>query len=198
MDWGLLEMKSGDNKFLREETVYSSNVGHNRIIVNLMLDPFFNCISQVFYSWHSSKKYLCCLPRLQFYWHKQNCIIRAQCYVDAFQNACIICLEILFNATIYLPFYFQLFYYFGMVEDLILRFGWTLSMSLVKAGYIEGELMMTILSPFEVFRRFMWNYFRLENEHLNNCGKFRAVRDISVAPMDCSDQVRFYTIMSLH
>lgn len=76
-----------------------------------------------------------------------------------------------------------------MVEDLILRFGWTLSMSLVKAGYVEGELMMTILSPFEVFRRFMWNYFRLENEHLNNCGKFRAVRDISVAPMDCSDQV---------
>lgn len=79
-----------------------------------------------------------------------------------------------------------------MVEDLILRFGWTLSMSLVKAGYIEGELMMTILSPFEVFRRFMWNYFRLENEHLNNCGKFRAVRDISVAPMDCSDQVNLF------
>lgn len=26
MDWGLFEMKSGDNKFLREETVYSSNV----------------------------------------------------------------------------------------------------------------------------------------------------------------------------
>lgn len=76
-----------------------------------------------------------------------------------------------------------------MVEDFILRFGWTLSMSLVKAGYVEGELMMTILSPFEVFRRFIWNYFRLENEHLNNCGKFRAVRDISVAPMDCSDQV---------
>lgn len=61
-------------------------------------------------------------------------------------------------------------------------------MSLVKAGVVEGELMMTILSPFEVFRRFIWNYFRLENEHLNNCGKFRAVRDISVAPMDCSDQ----------
>jgi len=48
---------------------------------------------------------------------------------------------------------------------------------------------MTILSPLEVFRRFIWNYFRLENEHLNNVGKFRAVRDISVAPMDCSDQV---------
>lgn len=82
-----------------------------------------------------------------------------------------------------------------MIEDLILRFGWTLSMSLVKAGYIEGELMMTILSPFEVFRRFMWNYFRLENEHLNNCGKFRAVRDLSVAPIDCSDQTTIVRMM---
>lgn len=62
-------------------------------------------------------------------------------------------------------------------------------MSLIEAGYMEGDVMMTILSPLEVFRRFIWNYFRLENEHLNNCGKFRAVRDISVAPMDCSDQV---------
>ncbi len=37
-------------------------------------------------------------------------------------------------------------------------------------------------------RRFVWNFFRLENEHLNNCGKFRAVRDISIAPIDSSDQ----------
>lgn len=96
---------------------------------------------------------------------------------------------------IYLTVYFvfislaQWFYYFGIVEDLVLRFGWTVSMSLIEAGYMEGDVMMTILSPLEVFRRFIWNYFRLENEHLNNCGKFRAVRDISVAPMDCSDQV---------
>lgn len=83
----------------------------------------------------------------------------------------------------------QWFYYFGIIEDLILRFSWTLSMSLIQAGYIEGDVMMTILSPLEVFRRFIWNYFRLENEHLNNVGKFRAVRDISVAPLDCSDQV---------
>lgn len=33
----------------------------------------------------------------------------------------------------------------------------------------------------------MWNFFRLENEHLNNCGEFRAVRDISVAPLNADD-----------
>lgn len=26
--------------------------------------------------------------------------------------------------------------------------------------------------------RFIWNYIRLENEHLYNCGRFRATRDI--------------------
>lgn len=45
------------------------------------------------------------------------------------------------------------------------------------------------------FRRFIWNFFRLENEHLNNCGQFRAVRDISVAPLDSSDQADIIKMM---
>ncbi|GAB6031448.1 hypothetical protein CHUAL_009219 [Chamberlinius hualienensis] len=106
MDWGLFDKNAGENKFLREEVVYSSNG----------------------------------------------------------------------------------YYYFAVVEDFILRFGWTLSVSLIESGYIHSDIMVTILAPLEVFRRFVWNFFRLENEHLNNCGKFRAVRDISVAPIDSSDQ----------
>ena len=43
--------------------------------------------------------------------------------------------------------------------------------------------------------RFIWNFFRLENEHLNNCGNFRAVRDISVAPIDASDQAQIIKLM---
>ncbi|KAB0796916.1 hypothetical protein PPYR_10977 [Photinus pyralis] len=113
LDWGLFDSKAGDNKFLREEVVYSSN------------------------------------------W----------------------------------------FYYFAIVEDLILRFGWVLSISLIEMSYIHADIMVTILAPLEVFRRFIWNYFRLENEHLNNCGKFRAVRDISVAPIDCSDQIIILRMM---
>ena len=45
------------------------------------------------------------------------------------------------------------------------------------------------------FRRFVWNFFRLENEHINNCGKFRAVRDISVAPIHDSDQAEMIRMM---
>lgn len=58
---------------------------------------------------------------------------------------------------------------------------------LTESKYISGDWLASILAPLEVFRRFIWNFFRLENEHLNNCGQFRAVRDISIAPIDSSD-----------
>lgn len=35
----------------------------------------------------------------------------------------------------------------------------------------------------------------MENEHLNNCGNFRAVRDISVAPIDSSDHTQIIRMM---
>ena len=44
-------------------------------------------------------------------------------------------------------------------------------------------------------RRFVWNFFRLENEHLNNCGQFRAVRDISIAPIQANDQTLLEEMM---
>lgn len=82
-----------------------------------------------------------------------------------------------------------------MIGDLILRFLWTLSISLIEMGYLSNETIVTILSPLEVFRRFVWNFFRLENEHLNNCGNFRAVRDISVIPVESSDQEKIIRMM---
>ena len=55
---------------------------------------------------------------------------------------------------------------------------------------------ITISRPcFFICRRFIWNFFRLENEHLNNCGEFRAVRDISVMPMDPNDHILLETLM---
>lgn len=89
------------------------------------------------------------------------------------------------------------FYYFAIVEDLILRFIWAPSFFLTENQIVSSEVMVSILAPLEVFRRFIWNFFRLENEHLNNCGKFRAVRDISVAPLDSSDQALIIRMMDL-
>ena len=87
------------------------------------------------------------------------------------------------------------YYYFAIIEDFILRFGWTLSVSLTEVGIANADLMMSILAPMEIFRRFVWNFFRLENEHLNNCGEFRAVRDISIAPINAGDQARIIKMM---
>ncbi|XP_050300650.1 xenotropic and polytropic retrovirus receptor 1 [Anthonomus grandis grandis] len=113
MDWGLMDKNAGENKFLREEIVYSSTF----------------------------------------------------------------------------------FYYFAIVEDFVLRFTWCITIYLTEYKYVTSDMMTSITSPLEVFRRFVWNFFRLENEHLNNCGKFRAVRDISVAPIDSSDQIQILRMM---
>lgn len=80
-----------------------------------------------------------------------------------------------------------LFYYFAIVEDFVVRFIWTATFYIAENRLIPSELVTTVVAFLEVFRRFIWNFFRLENEHLNNCGKFRAVRDISVTPLDWSD-----------
>lgn len=78
-------------------------------------------------------------------------------------------------------------YYFAIVEDSLLRFGWIITISLTEFSGIEAGLVVSLLAPVEMFRRFVWNCIRLENEQLNNCGLFRAVRDIPIevlAPVD--------------
>lgn len=78
-------------------------------------------------------------------------------------------------------------YYFAIIEDIVLRFGWIFTISLTEFSGFEIGLCVSLLAPMEMFRRFVWNCIRLENEQLNNCGLFRAVRDIPlevVAPID--------------
>ncbi|XP_061654159.1 xenotropic and polytropic retrovirus receptor 1 homolog isoform X4 [Phyllopteryx taeniolatus] len=89
------------------------------------------------------------------------------------------------------------YYYSAIVEDVLLRFSWILSISLSTITSVCGisDILATALAPMEVFRRFVWNFFRLENEHLNNCGEFRAVRDISVAPLNADDQTLLEQMM---
>jgi hypothetical protein len=62
-----------------------------------------------------------------------------------------------------------------------------MNVSLAEAWMLNADLLNCIIAPLEVFRRFIWNFLRLENEHVNNCGQFRAVRDISVKPIQKGD-----------
>ena len=94
-----------------------------------------------------------------------------------------------------LVFYFQSFYYFAIIEDIMLRFIWIVSFLLTENKVLSVDFLTSLQAILEVFRRFVWNFFRLENEHLNNCGQFRAVRDISIAPIDSSDQTTILRMM---
>lgn len=95
--------------------------------------------------------------------------------------------EIVYSST--------MFYYLAIVEDFILRFVWVITFLVTSNGLVSKEVMSSISAPLEIFRRFIWNFFRLENEHLNNCGKFRAVRDICIAPIAPSDPLEVIRMM---
>ncbi|XP_013073441.2 xenotropic and polytropic retrovirus receptor 1 homolog [Biomphalaria glabrata] len=90
---------------------------------------------------------------------------------------------------------YKAYYYFAMIEDFILRFLWTLTVSVGEGLFYNNTVLKTVFASLEVFRRFVWNFFRLENEHLNNCGQFRAVRDISIGPIDSNFEQQLLDIM---
>ncbi|KAK9710847.1 Xenotropic and polytropic retrovirus receptor 1 [Basidiobolus ranarum] len=70
-------------------------------------------------------------------------------------------------------------YYFAIVSNLFLRFSWvvTASKSVMGTGW-DPRLIAFFLGLGEVYRRFQWNFFRMENEHINNVGQFRAIKEI--------------------
>ncbi|CAF3082773.1 unnamed protein product [Rotaria socialis] len=79
----------------------------------------------------------------------------------------------------------KFYYYAGIIQDVTFRYIWIINvfMHFRTRSAEYADVIGFIFGLIEVFRRFIWNYFRLENEHLNNCGEFRAVRDISIAPI---------------
>lgn len=75
------------------------------------------------------------------------------------------------------------YYYAAIASDVVLRFGWALNITLLTEVYDWGDVVICVTALLECARRFVWNFFRLENEHVNNCGEFRAVRDINLRPI---------------
>lgn len=75
--------------------------------------------------------------------------------------------------------YPRIVYYFAIVLDLGLRFLWIITIAPQNFGIVlNSQIFTTCLAFVEVTRRCVWNLFRLENEHLNNCGQFRVVHDV--------------------
>lgn len=73
-------------------------------------------------------------------------------------------------------------YYCAITINLILRFTWTLSISPDIASYLGlNSITFTLMISFlEMFRRCQWNFFRVEKEHIKNCGDLKAVEDVQL------------------
>ncbi|CAN7133791.1 unnamed protein product [Brassica rapa subsp. narinosa] len=69
-------------------------------------------------------------------------------------------------------------YYVAMVVNVVLRLAWLQTVLDFNSSFLHRETMIALLAFLEIIRRGIWNFFRLENEHLNNVGKFRAFTSV--------------------
>ncbi|KAI6676965.1 hypothetical protein NL676_037761 [Syzygium grande] len=69
-------------------------------------------------------------------------------------------------------------YYLSMGLNLVLRLAWLQTVLHYSFENVDYRVTGLFLAALEVLRRGLWNFFRLENEHLNNAGKFRAVKTV--------------------
>ncbi|MCO5589729.1 hypothetical protein L7F22_043697 [Adiantum nelumboides] len=67
------------------------------------------------------------------------------------------------------------FYYWAMITNVILRFGWTIYLMGGPAGSLTRIFIIAFL---EMLRRWQWNFLRLENEHLGNVDMYRVSREV--------------------
>ena len=58
------------------------------------------------------------------------------------------------------------FYLLAIVFNLILRFTWTLQLTLAIVWHLDSDLLYTGLVVAEILRRFVWNFFRVEYEQI--------------------------------
>jgi len=78
-------------------------------------------------------------------------------------------------------------YYFVMMLNLILRFVWIFNITNVTQietldflkNNIEPFYLNFIFCLIEMLRRIIWNLFRVEKEHVINCGHLNAVPKIN-------------------
>eukprot|EP01122_Echinamoeba_exundans_P013346 TRINITY_DN581_c0_g1_i1.p1 TRINITY_DN581_c0_g1~~TRINITY_DN581_c0_g1_i1.p1 ORF type:complete len:942 (+),score=153.67 TRINITY_DN581_c0_g1_i1:915-3740(+) len=79
-------------------------------------------------------------------------------------------------------------YYTALIMNLGMRLMWTLTISPEAVrGTLHPDLFAYVLALVEMTRRAVWNMFRLENEQLNNCGKFRAIKEVPL-PLPTSEE----------
>ncbi len=69
--------------------------------------------------------------------------------------------------------------------NIILRSAWMLTISPEVLNFLlsklkRTEIILFFLSFLEMFRRCMWNFFKMEIEHLRNVNSFKAVENLNL------------------
>ncbi|KAF9606910.1 hypothetical protein IFM89_029509 [Coptis chinensis] len=80
-------------------------------------------------------------------------------------------------------------YYVSIAFNFVLRLVWVQTVLHFNMGTVECRVRDFFLASLEIIRRGHWNFYRLENEHLNNVGKYRAVNTVPLPfrEMDSDD-----------
>ncbi|KAJ7563384.1 hypothetical protein O6H91_03G108100 [Diphasiastrum complanatum] len=81
----------------------------------------------------------------------------------------------------------KIVYFISMALNLVLRLAWLQSVTHVQFNDLNTQVTTLILSALEVIRRGQWNFYRIENEHLNNVGKYRAVKTLPLPFQDIEE-----------
>lgn len=73
----------------------------------------------------------------------------------------------------------KIVYFIAIVLDIILRLVWMqLVLDIRDLPFLHNKAFVAVVACLEILRRGIWNFFRLENEHLNNVGKYRAFKSV--------------------
>ncbi|BBN18042.1 xenotropic and polytropic retrovirus receptor 1 [Marchantia polymorpha subsp. ruderalis] len=87
-------------------------------------------------------------------------------------------------------------YFISMGVNILLRFPWVLSVTHFQFGGLDPHFTDFLLAALEIVRRGHWNFYRLENEHLNNVGHYRAVKTVPL-PFDHKESGRDHQRVSV-
>jgi hypothetical protein len=66
-------------------------------------------------------------------------------------------------------------YYFAIITNTLIRFGWVFFAPIAGP---DANVRHGIQATLEALRRFQWNFFRLENEHIGNADQYRVTREM--------------------
>ncbi|KAK1257666.1 Phosphate transporter PHO1 [Acorus gramineus] len=73
------------------------------------------------------------------------------------------------------------FYYISIVINFLLRLTWIYTLlNLKRLSDFNHHLIELLLALLEIIRRGIWHFYRMENEYLNNVGKFRPVKTVPI------------------